>query len=295
MDEKDKKSRGIVSLVIILIFTMLNTYMIFDMSTIMESWLVWLLIFASMTLSVAVIVFDILGKKSIAKLGIMLIVLVAFMVGTFYVFYKMDLLILFEDVDALKEQISDSKSIKASFILLQFAQIVFIPIPSTITIMLGLVLFDPFTAIFLSLIGIIPGSLAMFFFGKYAGRKAVEWAVGKEDLEKYLKMIKGKDNSIITAMFLLPFFPDDLICAVAGVSSMSTKFFIIMMTISRFISVSISAAIFTGNFIPFEGVYLILWCFLGLLALFCIIYFFKNASKVEKKFMSLFEKFKRKK
>ena len=64
--------------------------------------------------------------------------------------------------------------------------------------------------------------------------------VGKENLDKALKAVKGKDKAILTFMFLFPFFPDDILCFVSGLSSMSTGFFIIMITITRFISIFIS-------------------------------------------------------
>ena len=50
-------------------------------------------------------------------------------------------------------------------------------------------------------------------------------------------------------MFLLPLFPDDVLCFVAGLSSMTWGFFIVMITVTRVISIFSTA--YSFELIPF--------------------------------------------
>lgn len=123
------------------------------------------------------------------------------------------------------------------YVLLQFLQVVVLPIPGFVSTIAGVALFGPFFACLYSLIGIIAGSFTAFFIGRKFGAKAVGWMVGVETMEKWQKRLKGKDNFILTAMFLLPVFPDDVLCFVAGLSSMSNAYFSVMIVCSRVLSV----------------------------------------------------------
>ena len=124
------------------------------------------------------------------------------------------------------------------YILLQFLQVVLLPIPSIVSTLAGVALFGAFQATVYSLIGILAGSFLGFFIGRKLGFKAVAWLVGGEKLEVWLRKVKGKDNLILTTMFILPLFPDDILCFIAGLSTMSVRYFSIMIVLARFISVA---------------------------------------------------------
>lgn len=113
-------------------------------------------------------------------------------------------------------------------------------------------LFGPLKGSFLSCIGIIAGSIVSFFIGRIFGYKVVKWLVGKESLDKGLKTIKGKDKVILTFMFLFPFFPDDVLCFVAGITTVSPTFFIVMIFITRIISVFASSYSMNNSIIPYD-------------------------------------------
>ena len=123
------------------------------------------------------------------------------------------------------------------FILLQFLQVVILPIPSTVTVVAGSAIFGPLMGSIYSLTGIVIGSLVAFLIGRYAGYRVVAWMIGKETLDKWLKKIKGKDRIFLSAMFLLPVFPDDILCFIAGISSMSVWYFFAVILISRVLAI----------------------------------------------------------
>ena len=94
------------------------------------------------------------------------------------------------------------------------------------------------------------GSVVAFAIGRVVGYKAVCWIVGKDDLDKWLEKVKGKDYLLLSIMFLLPLFPDDILCFVAGLSSMTWRYFLIMITVTRVISVFTTS--YSLQLIPFN-------------------------------------------
>lgn len=80
----------------------------------------------------------------------------------------------------------------------------------------------------------ICGFLLSYFIGYKWGAKAVEWAAGsKQDYDRWSKTLckKGKWWYMLTV--LLPFFPDDIICIVAGSLKFDFKFYCIVNVICR--------------------------------------------------------------
>lgn len=168
------------------------------------------------------------------------------------------------------------------FILVQLLQVVILPIPSFITVGAGVLLFGPFRGAIYSTIGIIIGSLIAFFIGRVFGAKVAKWLVGEKELKKGLKAIKGKDKIVLTAMFLFPFFPDDVLCFVAGMTTMSSLFFVIMITITRVITVFASSYSINNSIIPYDTWWgILLWVLFFTFTIIVTIFIYKKGDKIE--------------
>ncbi|MBO5411981.1 MAG: TVP38/TMEM64 family protein [Clostridia bacterium] len=169
------------------------------------------------------------------------------------------------------------------YITLQFLQVVVLPIPSVVSTLAGVALFGALRATIYSLIGIVLGSYTAFFIGRKLGHKAVSWMIGDDTLKKWQKKLKGKDNLFLTLMFLFPMFPDDVLCFLAGLSSMTTKYFLIMIVVCRVIGVA--GTCYSVDFIPFTtwwGIAIWVAFFLFVIVAFVLIY--KNLDKIQEKF-----------
>jgi len=78
------------------------------------------------------------------------------------------------------------------------------------------------------------GCLLAYFLGWKFGKKAVKWCAGsEEDYEKWSDVLnkKGKWWYLLTVIF--PFFPDDLLCIVAGSVNFNFWFYVISNLIGR--------------------------------------------------------------
>ncbi len=171
------------------------------------------------------------------------------------------------------------------YILLQFLQVVVLPIPAFISTVAGVYLFGSFYASIYSLVGILLGSVLAFMVGRFLGYKVVKWLIGKETLDKWLLKIKNKDKIILTFMFLFPFFPDDVLCFVAGLSSMSVSYFLIMITICRIISIFFTTYSVSGAIIPYTTWWgILIWITIFILTIILSLYLYKNGEKIQKFF-----------
>ena len=174
------------------------------------------------------------------------------------------------------------------FIILQILQVIILPVPGVLMIGAGSMLFGPLKGSVFSFIGIMIGSLIGFFVGRVLGYKAARWLVG-DGIDKVLKNVKGKDKIVLSFMFLFPFFPDDILCFVSGMSSMSTKFFLITVSLARIISVFFTAFSVSGNLIPYNTWWgIMLWCIIFVLTIILGIFIYKNGEKIERKFVKKF-------
>lgn len=166
------------------------------------------------------------------------------------------------------------------YIALQYLQVIILPIPGIVSTAAGVALFGAFFTTIYSLIGIILGSITAFFIGRKLGVKAVEWLLGDETLKKWQKKLHGKDNFLLTFAFILPFFPDDILCFIAGLSTMSSKFFISLICISRFFAVA--ATCYSFGLIPFNTWWgLATWG--GIIVVLAVVFFllYKNFNKIQ--------------
>lgn len=169
------------------------------------------------------------------------------------------------------------------YILFQFLQVIILPVPGIVSTAVGVAIFGALKATAYSLIGIYLGSITAFFIGRKWGGKAVVWIVGEESLTKWQKKLKGKDNLFLTLAFLLPLFPDDVLCFLAGLSSISTQYFLWMCFFTRLISVL--ATCYSVNFIPFHTWWgLAIWLFLFIGVILLGLWTYKNADKLRKFF-----------
>ncbi len=196
------------------------------------------------------IIFYGLNKTSLYRLTVCLLVFVDICAVVFYALCASNLITKINSVDALREYIGNAGSMAAFiYVLFCFLQVILLPVPGSIAVGVGVAMFGPLKCALFSLIGILLGSIAAFAIGRWIGYKAVCWIVGKESIDKWLKKLKGRDYLILSLMFLLPLFPDDVLCFVAGLSSMTWVFFIVMITVTRVISIFSTA--YSFELIPF--------------------------------------------
>ena len=168
-------------------------------------------------------------KKIIFPIIILALITFVLLIRKDYSFFS-----LFNDMERLKEYIlSYGNLAPVIFGIIQFLQVIISPIPGNLTTLAGGALFGFWQSLAISSVSIILASLAAFGIARIFGRPFVEWILGKERVDKYFNTITKNTKIIFVLIILLPFFPDDIICFIAGISGMSWGFFILTMLIAR--------------------------------------------------------------
>ncbi len=252
-----------------------------------ETWQDWLYLsalIAGSVLNAALAIVDIVAylkrRETLYKGCLTLYAMFVLFLGIFYALIATGFLEIVGDEERLKAYLERAGGwMGFAFTSLQFLQVVVLPIPSTVTVVAGAALFGPLTGSLLSLLGIIVGSLVAFWVGRYAGARVVAWLIGKETLEKWLRKIKGKDKILLTAMFLLPVFPDDVLCFVAGMSSMSVWYFLGVIAVSRVLA--IFATSYSITLIPFNTPWgIAVWAVLITLVVVLFVFLYKKSDAI---------------
>lgn len=243
-------------------------------------------------ITVAGIVFFELKVDLIYKSCYIAVILIALALILLYVLNVTGVMSTIKSVEELRAYIESMGSwMPVVYVALQFLQVVILPIPAVLSITVGVLLFGPLKAAILSFIGILAGSVVAFFIGRVLGYKVAAWLVGKENLDKAIRSVKGKDRAVLTFMFLFPFFPDDILCLVAGLSLMSKRFFLIMITIVRAITIFISCYAYNNSLIPYDTWWgILIWVAFFALTIALTVLIYKKGVKIENYFKQKFAK-----
>lgn len=160
-----------------------------------------------------------------------------FFVGLYFLLKNTGWIGTFSNVAELKNIISSAGFWSyAVFAVIQFLQVSVIPMPASVSTIVGVVCFGPWVAFGISLLSILLGSVVAYLLGKTFGSKIIFWIVGQEKGAEFCKLLlKGKWAFFV--MMLLPLFPDDILCLVAGACGMDFKFFLATNIITRVVGI----------------------------------------------------------
>lgn len=221
-------------------------------------------------------------KQSAYRFIVCALVFADICAAVFFALCATGLLGKINSVDALREFIEQAGGKAAIiYILFCFLQVVLLPVPGSIAVAVGVAMFGPLKCALYAFIGIFLGSVAAFAVGRWIGYRAVCWIVGKDTLDKWQKKLKGKDYLILTLMFLLPMFPDDVLCFVAGLSSMTWVFYLVMVFLTRALSVFSTA--YSFELIPFNTWWgIMIWVILAALVVASFWLVCKYSDKIDK-------------
>ncbi|MCL1944713.1 MAG: VTT domain-containing protein [Firmicutes bacterium] len=140
-----------------------------------------------------------------------------------------------------------------------------IPISTTPFVLFGVAVFGSHIAFLVTCLSTIVGSIITFVVGKTFGKTFVKWLIGQEKFDKYNNSIKYSGKYYLAVMFLLPVFPDDILCLMAGASDMGYREFFIIVLLARPPMIAFTCYMGSGNIIPFSGWGIPVWIIIALL------------------------------
>lgn len=178
-----------------------------------------------------------ISRKTIFKLVALIVIIVAILGYVAWdVIADGPLTRLFseENRDQLQQTIS-SWGIFAPllYILLQVVQTVVAPIPGQVVGGIGGYLFGGWGVLWTS-IGTLIGCWIVFRLARRFGRPLLEKIFKKTAIDKFDFIINAKSAALILfAIFLLPGFPDDIICYIAGLTKLPIRRLMLIVLLGR--------------------------------------------------------------
>ena len=168
-----------------------------------------------------------------------------------------------------------------SYIIINLLQCIIIPVPTTLTVLVGTAIYGPTIAFIYATIGVIIGSSISFVIGRYCSKPVIYWIFGKTKVEKYQNMLNKRAGLILFLTLTLPFFPDDLICMMAGVSNIRYVKFLLISIIARGVGLATISFFGSGQIIPFSGWGIVVWIGLALTVLSLLMLAFIKRDKIK--------------
>jgi len=179
------------------------------------------------------------------------------------------------------------------YFLIQILQVVILPLPAAVCYIPGTAIWGPLYATLIASAGVIVGSVIAYAIGKFVGKKAVVWVAGEEIVEKYTAYLSKRGRVLFVLMQILPFFPDDMLCMVAGLTGINFFFFLGVMVIVRPAVIAMYCYLGNGTLIPFSGWGIPVWIAIFAVCIVLAVLSFKYQDKFETWLVS--KVFKRKK
>ncbi|MRJ47834.1 TVP38/TMEM64 family protein [Fundicoccus ignavus] len=124
------------------------------------------------------------------------------------------------------------------FILVQISQIIYPIIPLGLTNVIGDLIFGHAWGFVFNCIGMLLGSSINFFLGRRFGEGFLLAFINDETYQKYKERINRGNGlkKLLIIGFILPLFPDDIFCIIAGMSKITYKEFFKLILFYRPIS-----------------------------------------------------------
>jgi len=226
--------------------------------------------------------FKLLKYKVVSRIFYAIFMVASIFLIGYILLYKTNVLAKFSSVSSLKEYILSTKENGIfTYILIQMAQVIILPVPAAIICVVGSLIYGPFLGGLYCSIGILLGSILSYILGKTFGYKLVMWIVGKENTDKYSEILRKRGSFFLSIAFLLPMFPDDILCLIAGITNMSFKNFAIVTIITRPIGVICMSYFGSGKLIPFTGWGIYAWIAILIVVTILVIVMYKYQEKIQ--------------
>lgn len=146
------------------------------------------------------------------------------------------------------------------FILVQISQIIYPIIPLGLTNVIGDLIFGHAWGFVFNCIGMLIGSSINFFLGRRFGEGFLLAFINDETYQKYKERINRGNGlkKLLIIGFILPLFPDDIFCIIAGMSKITYKEFFKLILFYRPISLFVFTFM-SSNIIQFFADLLFGW------------------------------------
>ena len=173
------------------------------------------------------------AKDSRKLINIITVISTILMILLGIYWYKMGIL---TDQVKMKEYLSDKQVIgPLIFVFIQIIQVVIPIIPGGVTLVAGVIFFGPLWGFIYNYVGIVIGSIIIFFLARFYGKPFILHLVSEETYNKYMKWTvnQKKFNHIFAWCIIAPVAPDDILCMIAGLTEIKVSTYIMIIIFGK--------------------------------------------------------------
>ena len=216
-------------------------------------------------------------RKTVCRLVVALAVIAA-LAGCGYALWKTGVFERINSVEELREVISGAGAwAGVVYFFLQMMTVIVAPIPSNISMMAGALALGFWKAMILGVLAVVVGSMIVFLAARALGRNAIQRFLDKGVMDKYLPVIEEKQDMFLFLTMLFPFFPDDALCMLAGLTNISLGRFTAIMVLARPWGLIVAALMGSGSIsLPIWA-----WAVIGVAGLFIFYFAMKYSAQIE--------------
>lgn len=204
-----------------------------------------------------------------------------------YALVKSGLLKEIDSVEELRALIGRAGPLAgAAYFLMQMMTVIIAPIPSNVTMMAGALALGFWPAMILGVLAVICGSVVVFLAARALGRNAMRRFLDRSVMERYLPVIEEKQDMFLFLTLLFPFFPDDALCILAGLTTIPLRRFVFIMAAARPWGLVFAALLGSGSIrMPLWG-----WVLLTVPMIVIFVLAMRYSRQIEERLFSAFRR-----
>ena len=217
-------------------------------------------------------------NKKVIRIILIIAAIAAALAGGGYALWKTGVFERINSVEELREVISGAGAwAGVVYFFLQMMTVIVAPIPSNISMMAGALALGFWKAMILGVLAVVAGSMIVFLAARALGRNAIHRFLDKGVMEKYLPVIEEKQDMFLFLTMLFPFFPDDALCMLAGLTNIPLGRFVVIMALGRPWGLIVAALLGSGSIsLPIWA-----WAVIGVIGLLVFVLAMKYSAQIE--------------
>ena len=229
-------------------------------------------------------------NKVLAIAKVALLILIVAGIPLYIYFFHKDILSNFNSFESTVAFLRSYKQLSVPvYLLAEMLQIAISVLPGQLFQFAAGYLFGFLPGLFYTFIGAIIGTTVTFYLARFLGTDAVKLMLGEEKSKYYTERLNSRKAYLITfIIYLIPGFPKDLVCYVAGVSEMKFPPFLMISVAGRMPAMAASIA-FGAMYMKhnYAGMVIVGVC-VAIIFAACIL----KRGEIEKRFLSKYEDIK---
>lgn len=220
------------------------------------------------------------GKK-IFLLILVLVILCSLSLGLYFLLKKFNI----TNIKTLRDFVEKFKNWgPIIFLITQVVlsvPIFVVPLEDELWVTLSIVLFGAKKGFLLSIAGMALTSLSLYILGRVFGVKLANKIIGEKAFSETQKKTEFSSKFSLPFLYMIPFFPHDVLCMLSGVKKMNGVYFMLVTVFMRSFEI-IALCFLGGDVIKWEKITAIQWVIIINLIIVDIILLFKLKNFLEK-------------